>query len=181
MLERIRHTLLKKRRQQVAWWDLVERAEDHLRALDEDNEIQWRLSETRPTLDLPSGRILFTRPNGGIVTASVQCVGILGLGGTWSWTWEHPQIDRSLQAGARKLREYGQRHGYERLGSTLFPATEVEAWGLTAVACLQGRADGAYRLREPVGYLHVLVSNLSGARPQGIIERDLPELPSPAD
>lgn len=178
MLERIRHALLKKRRLQVNWWDLVERAEDHLRALDEDNELEWRLSETRATLDLSAGRIVFVRPNGATVSADIQCVGILGRHGAWSWTWEHPQIQKPLQEGARKLREFGQRHDMDRLTTPAFGATEIEAWGLTAVACLQNRAAGAYRVPTPAGYLHVIFGALDGARPQGRIERDLQPLPT---
>lgn len=181
MLERIRHALLKKRRQQVAWWDLVERAEDHLQALDENNETDWRLSETRSALDLSGRRLVFTRPNGGQVMADIHTVGILGHGGAWSWTWEHPQIERALQAEARKLRDYGERHGYESLTRTRFPSTEVEAWGLTAVACLQARAAGAWRIRIPAGYLYVLLRNLSGAHPQGMIERAFGLLPDAGD
>src|SRR5277367_2762073 len=108
MLEKIRHMLFKKRRLQVAYWDLVERGEHHLRALDEDNEREWRLSETRAALDLPAGRVVFARPNGGIVLADIECAGVHGFNAAWSWTWEHPQIDKALQDSARKLREYGE-------------------------------------------------------------------------
>ena len=181
MLERIRHALLKKRREQIAYWDLVERAEDHLRALDEDNERDWRLSETRATVDLAEGRIRFIRPNGSVASAEIQCAGIFGNAGSWSWTWEHPQIDKTLQEQARRVREYGERHAMNRLTTKAFVSTEVEAWGLTAVACLLNRAEGAWRIRVPVGYLYVLFSNLSGARPQELLDYERPPLPVDAD
>ena len=170
MLEWIRNKMLKKRRLQVAYWDLVERSEDHLRVLEERNERRWRLSETRVALDLAAGRLLFTRPDGGQVSADIQTAGILGFNSVWSWTWEQPQIAGSLQAVARQARDYGQRHGMDRLATAAFVSTEVEAWDLTAVACLLGRAEGAYRLRIGNGLLHVVFRGLSGDLPQQAIE-----------
>jgi hypothetical protein len=178
MLERIRHKLLKKRRLQVAYWDLVERAEDHLRALDEQNEIDWRLSETRVAFDLQAGKLYFQRPNGAVTTAELQCVGALQfMKSTWTWAWDLQRLPSPIQADARKVREYGERHQMPHLTAAAFRSTEVEAWGLTAVACLLNRADGAYRLPVGDGYIHVLYRNLSGARPQGQLYTAQPTFP----
>jgi len=68
-----------------------------------------------------------------------------GDDGTLMWGWDHPSIAEPLRKHARKVREFGEQHGYNWLTTQMIHCPEDKAWELTALACKLNEAQGAYR------------------------------------
>ncbi len=119
-------------------------AELHIRTEMHDNA--WGLGECNWNVDQEQQKIIFTHPNGRKVTCTVQIIGTYNtLDQTWLWAWGNTSVLPTLQRCAQVVRNYGITHAVDRLTTRKFPATEREAWELTAFACKLCNAQGAYR------------------------------------
>lgn len=106
----------------------------------------WQLGECSWNVDQSAGTIIFTRPDGMMITCPVQIIGTYNtLDGTWLWAWDHPSVVPALQDHAWAVRAYGEAQGIERLTTRKFICSETEAWELTALSCKLCEAQGAYR------------------------------------
>jgi hypothetical protein len=124
---------------------LVVQSEEELRARTAAHDGAWRLAEADWHIDQDAGSIEFTRPDGIIARASVQIIGTFNVDErTWLWAWDNSTIVPALRKHAGVVREYGKKHGLERLTMRKFESSEKEAWSFTAVACKLADAQGAY-------------------------------------
>ncbi|HOB13518.1 MAG TPA: hypothetical protein PKN09_04675 [Novosphingobium sp.] len=112
------------------------------------NDQTWRQGSSSWSVDLDRGVIEFENPNGWHITAPVQVIGTYDTrDGTFMWGWDHPSVpDHSAQAAKRVL-EYGSRHGIEPIKTRLVSISEQQAWEYTALADYLSGGNGAYRGR----------------------------------
>jgi uncharacterized protein DUF6882 len=96
--------------------------------------------------DQEQGVLRFSNPDGTVASAPAQIVGSFdAAAGTWMWAWANPSIDKQLQRASIEVREYGRARGIRRLTEGEWPATEDDAWKMTALAVRLGKLQGAYR------------------------------------
>ncbi|WP_206107895.1 DUF6882 domain-containing protein [Paludisphaera rhizosphaerae] len=94
----------------------IEKATAGLQALTAAHDGMWQIGQAAWSVDQSEGTIVFTSPKGMIATAPVQFVGSYNTqDGTWLWGWANPSIEASLTEHARKVRSYGEEHGYDVL------------------------------------------------------------------
>ncbi len=107
----------------------------------------WHMDEAEWSVDQGIGSIVFTIPRRRITaTAPVQIIGTYDTSdSTWLWGWSNPSLSAGLVSDARKMKEYGQAHGYQMLTSPKGTCPEAMAWNLVALACLRCGRQGAYR------------------------------------
>ena len=123
----------------------IEKAMNGLAAATAAHDGTWHLGQADWTLDQDVGDLVFTTP-GIRAVAPAQIIGTYSTqDGTWLWGWDHASVVPALAEHARRVRAYGEEHGYERLTTQKLACTEHEAWELTALAFLLCRANGAYR------------------------------------
>lgn len=108
-------------------------------------------------VDLEAGTIEFTNERGWVITAPVQVVGTYNTNdGTFMWGWDHPSVPAGSAAAAKLVRDFGERHGLEKLTTRLVELTEDEAWELTALADYLSEGTGVYR--GPTGSILVYMT-----------------------
>jgi hypothetical protein len=108
-------------------------------------------------VDLEAGTIEFTNDRGWVITAPVQVVGTYNTkDGTFMWGWDHPSVPEGSAAAAKLVRDFGERHGLEKLTTRLVKLTEDEAWELTALADYLSESTAVYR--GPIGSILVYMT-----------------------
>lgn len=125
---------------------LLDRSMEELRLKTEAHVAGWGLGSTdRWDLDQETGLLVFTGKK-LTATAPAQIVGTYStVSETWLWAWDNPSLLPPLQEHARRVKEYGERHGIAALTTRKLECDEDEAWRLTALACHLCEAQGAYR------------------------------------
>jgi hypothetical protein len=114
------------------------------------NSERWDLNQTR-------GILVFTQKDGVRAACPAQIIGSYNTADqTWLWGWANPSIDQSLKRDALQMREYGRKHGIERLSSPQWKGSEAEAWEMTALAVKLCNEQGAYR--GPAGQTLVFIA-----------------------
>jgi len=117
--------------------------------------------------DVDAGTLMFSDERERRVVAEAQIVGTTSLrSGDWLWAWANSDWPQSRTAGARAVREFGERHGVGELicGSLEDENLNALGWGLTAVAARVTGALGAYRPpREEDGGLFLLCTRIDWA------------------
>ena len=125
---------------------LLDRCMEELRIKTEAHVAAWGLGTTdRWDLDQDDGRLVFTTKK---VTASApaQIIGTYSSESeTFLWAWDHPSVVAPLQEHAKRVRQYGKKHGIGTLTNRKLECGQQEAWELTALACHLCDAQGAYR------------------------------------
>jgi len=124
----------------------VERAMNGLQAMTAAHDGMWQIGQAAWSVNQDEGTITFDSPKGLRATAPVQIVGSYDTrDGTWLWGWDNPSLAAPLTEHARKVRDYGQEHGYYALTTATFACPEDQCWELAALACMLCEAQGAYR------------------------------------
>jgi hypothetical protein len=124
----------------------VEQSMEELRLKTAAHDGAWRLGEADWNVDQDAGTIVFTRRDGIRATCPVQIIGTYNTGdGTWLWGWDHPSVVPALQAHAKQVLGYGQKHCIAALTTQRLECAESEAWEFAALACKLCNAQGAYR------------------------------------
>lgn len=108
---------------------------------------RWGLgSETRWNLDMNAGALQLAFSDGRELRFPVQIIGTYNRqDGTFLWGWDHPSVPEPLRRAARRMREYGEREGFERFTTRTLACTENDAWEFTAAAAQLDGVTGAYR------------------------------------
>lgn len=108
---------------------------------------RWGLgSETRWNLDMNAGALQLSFADGRELAFPVQIVGTYNRqDATFLWGWDHPSVPEPLRHAARRMREYGEREGFERFTTRTLACTENDAWEFTAAAAQLDDVTGAYR------------------------------------
>lgn len=149
------------------WDELVGESMEALSPLQTRLEDQHALSAYKSVeLDVKSGTAVFTTPGRPTLEADVLIVGSLtraaGTAETsqWRWAWADPEIHEDACGGLENIAEYGRSVGLKRLSKPTWPATDADAWEVTAIAAAMLDADGAYRVPIENGTMFVLLSGL---------------------
>ncbi len=150
--------------------ELLEASVAELQLKTEAHRGGWGLGEfDRWDMDMGQGDLVFSNRDGFTATCPAQVIGSLdGVGGTWMWAWANPSIPSPLKADSLKVKEYGEAHGIDQLTTPDFPADEMDAWRLTALAVKLCESQGAYR--GPAGSTAVFMTfsqvMLSSSKPR---------------
>ena len=138
--------------------ELLAGAAEELRVKTEAHRNAWRLHEAHDwSLNQDDGRLVILFADGVVARAEAQIIGTLDTEAeTWMWSWNNPSIDRELCRAALQVQAFGKKHHLEQLTSSTWPATENDAWGMTALACKLNAAQGAYR--GPAGATHIYMT-----------------------
>lgn len=147
---------------------MSDRRNDNFEALLETSiqELQWK-TEAHKTwglgtfdrwdIDQRVGNLVFTTADGATAVTPAQIIGSFNTtDNTWLWAWDNPSIADALKRDALKVREYGQKHGIEKLTTRKWTGTEDDAWAMAALAVKLCDAQGAYR--GPTGSAYVLMT-----------------------
>jgi hypothetical protein len=122
------------------------RAWNELQALTGAHDRMWGFGEADWSADLNAGTIEFRNKKGWVITAPVQVVGTYNtLDGTFLWGWDHPSVRANVAVAARKVLEFGKKHGIVELTTRKVDVTEDEAWRFAALANHLAGGSGAYR------------------------------------
>ena len=125
---------------------LLSRSIEELKIKTTAHDSLFNLGTAAWSANLEKGIIEFTSPNGMKATCSLQVIGTLNTqDGTWLWSWGNDTIASKLQAHAKIVKGYGERHRIQQLTMRKFPCSEETAWEFAAIACKLGNAEGAYR------------------------------------
>ena len=136
--------------QQMSIEELELKTRVHVAAWGLDKIGRWDLNQDQ-------GELVFSFADGTHAVASAQIIGTYNSEDqTWLWAWANPSVDEKLKKDALKVREYGEKHGVERLTRAKWKGTEKEAWAMAALAVKLCEAQGAYR--GPSGSTYVFIT-----------------------
>jgi len=111
-------------------------------------------------IDQQIGELVFS--DGGIpkLTCSVTILGSFShQSGTWMWGWANPSLVEPLTRDTKALREYGVENSIEDLTVETTPATDEEAWALSAFACRILNGIGLYRGPTGSGFVIMMLTD----------------------
>lgn len=98
------------------------------------------------SLDQEEGRLILTRNDGVKFTCPAQIVGSHRPDeGEWMWAWANPSIVDSLKIDSLKVKEYGEKNGFEKCTNATADEYEDGARQLAALAAHLSGAWGVYR------------------------------------
>lgn len=147
---------------------LLERSMEELRLKTQAHVDAWGLGSTdRWDLDQDDGQLIFTSKK-LVAAAPAQIIGTYSTqSDTWLWGWDHPSVVPALQENARRVREYGERHGIEELTTPKLACTQDDAWRFTALACHLCAAQGAYRGPAGPALVFMTFGEVTLSKPKG--------------
>jgi hypothetical protein len=118
---------------------------------------QWNLpSYPRFDFDQDKGQLIFSGAMSSVVLCEIQVVGSFSIKElTWEWAWNNPYIEDKLKIDSLALKDFGAKHGIQRLTTPNWPATEDDSWDMTAIGAHTCSASGAYR--APVGNIMIFM------------------------
>ena len=143
--------------EKMTYDDFAKGALEGLRLATASHQELWGLgSFDRWDFDQETGILRFTKPD-LVVEAPAQILGSYSTeSATWLWAWDNSSIQPSMAKDANTVRAYGVEHGYERLATAEWSASEEDAWEVAAVAMRITEASGIYR--GPAGPAYVFIS-----------------------
>ncbi len=146
---------------------LLDRSMEELRLKTGAHDAAWGLGAADWAVDQDTGLITFTGKK-MVATAPVQIIATYNiLDGTWLWGWDHPSVADNMAEHARRVREYGERHGVADLTTRKLECGEDAAWELTALACHLCEAQGAYRGPAGTALVFMTFGEVTLSQPKG--------------
>lgn len=109
--------------------------------------------------DQDTGRIVFSNDGVPAVEARVHFVGSTSaVSGTWLWAWANPHLARKVRDASKRVRAFGEAHGFARLTIPKWKGEQPDGWDMAAIAAEVLRADGVYRTpRDDGGALFMVL------------------------
>jgi hypothetical protein len=118
-------------------------------------------------IDQEVGDLVFSNADGTKAVASAQIIGSFSTNdNSWLWAWDNPSIVDDLKLHARKLKEYGDKHGIEKLTTRKWTGTEDDAWAMAALAVKLCDAQGAYRGPAGPSYVFMTFGEVKISKPK---------------
>lgn len=123
---------------------------------------KWGLNQRwRGELDQASGVLNLTGEAGGQLACVVQVVGTFStVSSNWTWAWADALITDPLKNDAVAARDYGRQYGWRRLTMEEWPASERDAWDMTALAAYWAGAENAYCLPRDRDLVFLLIKSV---------------------
>lgn len=112
-------------------------------------------------IDQEIGELVFS--DGGVpkLVCSVTMLGSFSeQSETWMWGWGNSSLLEPLTRDTNAVREYGEKNGIEDLTAERTPATEGEAWALSALACRILSGLGLYRGPTGNGFVVMMLKGI---------------------
>jgi hypothetical protein len=110
--------------------------------------------------------LVFSTAGKAGVVARVVHVGTLRTDtGTWRWGWADPALPKGATQAVRKVRQYGQRHGHDRLTEPEWPADRDDAGDMLAVAHHLLNGQGIYMAPDGGAISYLIITDLRAVRP----------------
>ena len=103
-------------------------------------------SYQRYDYDQATKQIVFSNQGQPGVIADIEVVGTFSkASGTWMWSWANFSLLPKVRTRMKRVRALGEQRRFPRLNTYLWPADEVDAWDMAAIAAHVLRAQGVYR------------------------------------
>ena len=125
-------------------------------------------SYERWDIDQEVGELTFS--DGGVpkLVCSVVMLGSFSKSSqTWMWGWANPSLLEPLTRETNALKQYGEDNGIEDFTIEKTPATEGEAWALSALACRVLGGRGLYRGATGNGFVVMMIKELKRSEQDG--------------
>jgi hypothetical protein len=147
---------------------LVERSMEELRLKTQAHVETWGLgSAERWDMDQDEGLLTFTSKK-VVATTPAQIIGTYSTQtSTWLWGWDHPSVQPPLQDHAKRVRKYGEKHGFDLLTTRKLECDEQQAWEFTAIACHLCDAQGGYRGPAGPALVFMTFGQVTLTKPKG--------------
>lgn len=137
-------------------WDLRERMERNRKDFGLDGFPQFAWNAWR-------GEILWARDGKPQVVARIQVAGMLSARNkTWTWAWALA-LPENVRQAALRVRELGEERGDMALFQAKWPATEQDAWTMTAIVNKLSDGQGAFKCPSPDGAVFLVLNDLRPA------------------
>jgi len=117
--------------------------------------------------DQDTCQLVFSNDGVPAVIASIGFVGSIStISNTWLWSWANPSFSDNASALMKKVRDFGEVHGFPRLTTPKWSAEEVDGWEMTSIAAHILNARGAYRTPDDTGFTFLVITDVRLARGQ---------------
>jgi hypothetical protein len=108
--------------------------------------------------DQHKGTLVFSNNGVEKLVIDYENVGSLSYkSNTWLWAWDNPHTEAKVKSEIGKVREFGQRKGFDKLITAKWNAEEYDAWEMTAIAAYLMKAKGAYRVPSSDSLLSFMI------------------------
>lgn len=140
--------------------ELVARARPKLDRLNREARVQYGLDELDWFDWEPDTHrlLLKSRKTGRGLAATIQLVGSYsGRSETWLWSWGDTRLAEKERSRLRSIRAHGEENAMLKLAAPHWPASEQDAWDMTAIASDFIECKGSYRTPNPNGHIYMLL------------------------
>ena len=135
-------------------WELRERMERIQKDFNLDQYPQFAWHPWR-------GELVWARDGVPKVVARIQVAGMLSARNkSWAWAWALPGLPDAVKHASLRVREHGEQGGVMALFQSRWPATEQEAWTMTAITCKLSGGKGAFKCSVPDGTVFLVMTEL---------------------
>jgi hypothetical protein len=126
--------------------DLLKKSREYLMEQQEIITKKYELNDyERMDFEQESGKMIFSIKGDRQVTMSFKVVGsISDQSNTWMWSWDNPYLLENVTEAMFKVKEYGEKNGYEKLIIPKWPGNDDDGWEMTAIAAYILKAKGAF-------------------------------------
>ena len=146
----------------VDWDTLISESYEYLYAVQDTLESEFELSkQERWDVDQDTGLLTFSNAGIPSVEASIVFVGSYSTSaGTWLWSWANNSIDKKLSGPVNRVREFGSKHGFEKLTDEGWEAEEVDGWEMAAISAYVLKGKGVYRPPYSTGVTFLVLTDV---------------------
>jgi hypothetical protein len=111
--------------------------------------------------DQDTGELVFSSNGIPKVVASIEFIGSIStVSDTWLWSWANFSLNENVRSLVKKVRDFGEKHGYPRLTTPKWSAQEVDGWEMTSLAAYVLDARGAYRTPSENGFTFLAIMDI---------------------
>ena len=109
--------------------------------------------------DQDTGVLVFSNEGQPQVEAEFHVAGSMSLkSNTWMWAWANESLSEQVRLESRRVRDFGDTHGYLPLSAHLVDASEEETGHFTAIMVKHLDAIGSYRTLENDLYTYMVIT-----------------------
>ena len=107
----------------------------------------WGIDKVdRWDIDQSVGQLVFSNRDGTTAKCSAQIIGSYNSADrSWQWAWANPSVVDNLKTDSLKVKDYGEKNGFEKLTQAEWQGSEDDAWAMAAIACKICGSQGIYR------------------------------------
>lgn len=111
--------------------------------------------------DQGTSSLVFSNDGVPAVVAKVQFVGSVStVSNTWLWSWANTSIVDEAKDQIYRVKDFGDKHGYDALTTEKWQGDEVDGWEMTSIAAFLLDAKGAYRTSSDNGFTYMVITDI---------------------